>query len=149
MILNARLCNRSKSFNKYCGRPLWNTFIGKRCAWSSLISAEPESYISLIAKDVAQPDRVEGPGSHLTIHIWSWSTATVEGSVWGLFQPILSTFPVRGNWRTRRKPTTFDRTLTDSFHKSVMSPQRESNPQSPKSHRHRSLYNISWLNNIV
>jgi hypothetical protein len=65
-------------------------------------------------------------GSHLMTHVWSWSTLTVEGSVWGLSQPTLSTFPVGGNRSTRRKSTSFGRTLTDSFHTSCTSPRIES-----------------------
>ncbi len=41
--------------------------------------------------------------------------------------PPLSTFPVGGNQSNPRKPTTFGRASTDSFH---MSLQRESNPRS-------------------
>jgi hypothetical protein len=61
-----------------------------------------------------------------TTHVWSRSTATVEGSVRGLTQLTLSTFPVGGH---RRKPTTFGRALTNSFHKSAISPMCGSNPQ--------------------
>ena len=46
----------------------------------------------------------------------------MKGSVRGIIsRPTLSTLPVGGNRSTtRRKPTTFGRALTDSFHVSVM-----------------------------
>ena len=47
--------------------------------------------------------------------------------------PVLSTFPVGGNRSTRRKPTTFGRALTDSFHASpYTSPKRDLKPRSQK-----------------
>ncbi len=52
----------------------------------------------------------------VVIHIWSRSTATMEGSARGESQPTLSTSPVGGDQSTRRKPTTFQKALTDSFH---------------------------------
>ena len=42
----------------------------------------------------------------------------------GYSQPSMSTFPVGGNQSTQRKPTNFGGALRDSFHISVMSPQR-------------------------
>ena len=47
-------------------------------------------------------------------------------------QSTLSTFQVGGNRSTRRKPTTFGRTLTNSSHMSVASPNRDSNPRSQR-----------------
>jgi hypothetical protein len=52
---------------------------------------------------------------HLMIHVWSWSTATMEGLVMDLSQRILSTVSVGGNQSIQRKPTIFVRTLTDCF----------------------------------
>jgi hypothetical protein len=57
----------------------------------------------------------------MLIYLITEHITTLEGSVWSLSQPTLSTFPVGGNRSARRKPTTFGRALTDSFDMSVMS----------------------------
>ena len=70
--------------------------------------------------DASQPDPVEG---FLRAPLVALGLMSDQGSVRG--QPTLSTFPVGGNRSTQRKPTTFGRALTESFHISLMSSLRE------------------------
>jgi hypothetical protein len=55
--------------------------------------------------------------------------------------------PSSENWRTWRKPTTFDRTLADSFHTSVMCRQQESNRRSVRGDNYKHYKYLSSLNN--
>ncbi len=91
-------------------------------------------YLQLRAKLNCEGDQVKGLLKALIAATYC-SAARHHGAQlrWkgqlGLTQPTLSIFPVGGNRSTRRKPTTFGRALTNSFHITIIShSQREFEP---------------------